>query len=775
MLNQQAKKLIQEAIDVLSVASISQSAIDNATNLIKTACESIKNTHFTFDNIEQLKKADLNVGDIVETKGYYNKNDKGNARYIIMSYEEWYDTLPEDIKAVSYRYDKSGFNAPVFYKTPVDEYGNHTLDNGLVAKLINNDEIKVEQWGCIGDGKFNNSEPLIHLFAFIKSGNIKFEKDKTYLIGSRQYNRAYFNYSKYCLDNNLENVKELCILNEYIPLMVGNIVGGAAQGKPVMANIDGVVLDGDGCTIKIDNNNFCEQTSDFGIFEFAGSIRNLEIKNFNFDGNGLSLKKEGTRTTNHTLVYLPGGSIEYNGDAGAEEKTLSSLGININKFINRKNEFSNINIHHNTFNNSGTAIETNDQGGDFILIINPEISHDVYIEDNYFKNWGRWVFSVDLGGNGERFNNYRFNRNRCVIDEENFFITKTGEKKYRGLGWIDFEANKCWTNLEVKNNYINGLPCFAINGAGKISENVTISGNEIIRNELNYYSAYQYMFYFYGVEMKNLVFENNIERGNCPSNFGYTLNNVTIKNNDLRNYIDLSGVYGDMIIDSNKKENGDLGLIINITGLSLPSYVNSNDELYCKFQFVNNNGGLQGAFYNPSELGTYKFIKLIIENNNTNIMNIRVFDTKEFIFDETQVTKDGLDNYSSQNHSWSVRGAKFTSDIETKKENWTNDGGYIFEVGNIFIDDNNEKLICVKSGYYPIKGAWGFADPDRKFNCNDIAYKTENYFYTDNYLYVSLNEGTLGDEVPTHTSGISLSGNVKLLYLCDLAKFEKIN
>ena len=51
MLNQQAKELIQEAIDVLSVASISQSAIDNATNLIKTACESIKNTHFTFDNI----------------------------------------------------------------------------------------------------------------------------------------------------------------------------------------------------------------------------------------------------------------------------------------------------------------------------------------------------------------------------------------------------------------------------------------------------------------------------------------------------------------------------------------------------------------------------------------------------------------------------------------------------------------------------------------------------------------------------------------------------
>ena len=55
MLNQQARELIQEAIDVLSVASISQSAIDNATNLIKTACESIKNEK------EENKEEDINV------------------------------------------------------------------------------------------------------------------------------------------------------------------------------------------------------------------------------------------------------------------------------------------------------------------------------------------------------------------------------------------------------------------------------------------------------------------------------------------------------------------------------------------------------------------------------------------------------------------------------------------------------------------------------------------------------------------------------------------
>ena len=55
MLNQQARELIQEAIELLSVASISQSAIDNATNLIKTACESIKNEK------EENKEEDVNV------------------------------------------------------------------------------------------------------------------------------------------------------------------------------------------------------------------------------------------------------------------------------------------------------------------------------------------------------------------------------------------------------------------------------------------------------------------------------------------------------------------------------------------------------------------------------------------------------------------------------------------------------------------------------------------------------------------------------------------
>ena len=61
MLNQQARELIQEAIELLSVASISQSTIDNATNLIKTACESIKN------------KEDININEVPYISTYYIK------------------------------------------------------------------------------------------------------------------------------------------------------------------------------------------------------------------------------------------------------------------------------------------------------------------------------------------------------------------------------------------------------------------------------------------------------------------------------------------------------------------------------------------------------------------------------------------------------------------------------------------------------------------------------------------------------------------------------
>lgn len=736
--------------------------------------------NFVFDNVELMKKSDLSIGDKVWTKGYYNINDGGGAVYEITSYEEWYSELPNDIKAVAYRNDRWGLGTPLFYKTAVDEFGNHTLDNGLVAKIVKIENITyVEQWGCIGDGKFNNTEALIHLFAHTKNGTIKFKENKIYLLKSRSFNRAYYDWEKYCKDDDWgkENIKNYN-LNEYIPLMCGNFVNGSSHGKPVMANINGVILDGNNCKVVIDENDFCKETVDFGLFELGKSIVDLEIKNFNFDCNGLTQKGENTRTTNHTIVYLPGFGMGYENDFGGEGKTLLSLGIKINDFLELENKFSNIYIHDNTFKNSGTIVEEDDQGGDFILILNPDKSDNVYIEDNYFENWGRWVFAVDLGGNGEQFDNYRFNRNRCILNENNCFKTNNGEVKYRGKGWIDLEARKRWTNLEIMDNYVEGLPCFAINGDGKVSENVTISGNTIIRKELSYYSAYQYMFYFYGVQMKNLVFENNIERGNTSSTFGYTLNNITIKGNDLRNCIDIDGIYGDIVIENNHKENDRLDTLINVVGLSLPDYLDSNEELVCNFKFNNNRGGVVGRFYDLDNPGKYKFIKFQIENNVSYVMNIRAFDSEKLYFDQNQITTEGLNEYYKEFNSWCVRGAILTKPFVIDSSNiyLVKRGGYLCSIGDVLVVNNtNEKIVCTKSGYLPIDGAWGFAEADKKFLGKDTVYSPESYIYTDKYLYVSLNSGILGENEPNHISGVEVSGDVKLRYLCDMAQFNIID
>ena len=58
-------------------------------------------------------------------------------------------------------------------------------------------------------------------------------------------------------------------------------------------------------------------------------------------------------------------------------------------------------------------------------------------------------------------------------------VTPTGRN--RGLGWIDFEARKCFTDLDVSENYVYGANGWAFNGDGKISENITINANNIER------------------------------------------------------------------------------------------------------------------------------------------------------------------------------------------------------------------------------------------------------------------------------------------------------
>lgn len=110
-----------------------------------------------------MKNANLQIGDRVVTRGYYEENDGGAAEYIVQSYEYYLNTwLPVDCRKVGYKFNRLGTDK-MLIDTPADEYGNHTLNNGLVACLADKENIKAEQYGAIGDGEFDNSEVFIHL------------------------------------------------------------------------------------------------------------------------------------------------------------------------------------------------------------------------------------------------------------------------------------------------------------------------------------------------------------------------------------------------------------------------------------------------------------------------------------------------------------------------------------------------------------------------------------------------------------------------------------
>lgn len=727
----------------------------------------------TINTINLLKRSNPKEGSLYITNGYMEENDGGEASYIIMSYDKWYEKLSVDLKAIAYRND--GLGNPIWSKTVVDECGNHTLDNNLVAVLIKGEINTPEQWGCVGDGITDNTEQLLHMFAHTKSGYIKFKKNAKYLMKSRPKNRI--GYSN----------------NEYIWLMCGTFIAGSAHGKPVMANVDGVVLDGNGCTIEIAENDYCVGTNDFGIFEFGGFINNLEIKNFNFNGNGLTQlyyvnsdnEKVNMRTTNHTIFYNPSNmnAVQLSNGRGEIKPEIP--------YKDKEIVFSNIKIHNNNFYNSGTCVNTSDGGGDFILLINPTSSENVFIEDNYFENWGRWVFSVDLGGSGERFYNYKFNRNICIQNDRN----KLNSGAYRGLGWIDFEARKCWTGLEVCNNTVQGLTGWAFNGNGKVSNNINVSNNKLVRNaERSYKSAYPYAFEWYSVYTKDLIFENNIiENGTIK--LGLTIDSVKIIENKINGTsIGIHGLYGDILINGNICNQAQL---VQIKSLNLPFYItdttNENyvkpEERNCNFIFTNNTGGIEGGqgnsakIFDPNDVGKYSYIKLTVKDNIMKKFNIIAWNIENFEFDPSQMVSGTV---------FSARGAKFTSPSYSLSVNNPVVGGGMWGSSEVVSKNINvitrmegspyySKLKISEgntfktstSGYLPMNGLFLMADSDLSYY-NGRSVNKYDHVYTDTGLYIACSSGKLG-EVLNHKGGKVVCGEVEMLYLAPLAKVEIVS
>ncbi|WP_455937482.1 hypothetical protein, partial [Gemella morbillorum] len=80
-------------------------------------------------------------------------------------------------------------------------------------------------------------------------------------------------------------------------------------------------------------------------------------------------------------------------------------------------------------------------------------------------------------------------------------------------------------------------------------------------------------------------------------------------------------------------------------------------------------------------------------------------------------------------------------------------------------------MYCTQEGVFPFLGQFGYCDNDNPLKANGKA-TAWCFYYTEDNLYYALNAGTFGDVVPTHIEGVELNGDVKLLRISPIAKYE---
>lgn len=775
---------------------------------------------------EDLLSLDVQAGTTVKTKGYYAINDGGQACYEIMNYEDWWNELPVELKMVTYHNDRIGVNQ-VFYKNPADNYGNHRLKNGMVAKLLPNKDgyVRVEQWGLF-PGRTDNNRALIHILANNhQNSKILFGKDAKYVLYYDTKNQAYQNQNGI-----IEEVPWWLNVNS-----IGNngneyavMLHCRQTAKAVIGDAKNVELCGNGSTITIPENEFCKgNTADFAMLETGGYVDGLTIHGFTFDNNGLEqyqyydeTKKEyvSMRTTNHTLSYF---SSAFNVGLGDKEATTAVTDGNNNKVMGEttwaevknynhreKMCFNNVEIYGNTFLANGTSVDIPDSGGDDILIINPEESNNVSIHNNKMYNWGRWVLAIDLGGNGERFYNYSFKQNICIQDKSNVTRTVSGTSatptgRNRGLGWIDFEARKCFTKLDVSENYVSGANGWAFNGNGKISENITINANNIERPAYSWKSIYPYAFEFYYVYPKNIKVTNNKLKAAGSIRWGNLSYNMILEHNDFGEAsFGITRPLGTVVV----RNNTGTGIRNQTYSISAPAdlpwiedetseYYLPAEERTTNILFEGNQTGgvVSNIIVTDADPDTdyRKNITLTFKNNKFAKFVVNAIGIKDFYFTPDQLTTTEM--------AWSARGCKYSTPVVSRSVDNPVPGGLYYKEGDLvtasldkvtrlfgpkyyselFTDMKNpngsikkeQDMYCTKEGVFPVNGEFLNCDDDAYFEAGK-EYNVGTFIYTKDNLYYVKTKGTTGTEEPTHTVGTVTNGTAELMWVAPIARYE---
>ena len=757
----------------------------------------------TVNTVADLKAGDFEIGDIVTTKGYYNAGDNGAAHYEIMTYEYWYENvLPRDVRYINYQNKWS--------KTPIDEYGNHTLKNGNIAALVGN-SYTPEQWGAKGDGKTNDVWPFIHMFAQVKTGEIICRSDATYILG---------------LIYDIED-PSTARDNPYKAYLCGALLGGQYFYKPIMANVKNLVIDGNGCLVTQPDRQW--GNSGMGMLNFAQDIENLEIKNFRFDGKGRTMyysmetsvfdETKINKNSNHTIFYSP-GQLYLNGMPDGENHYKYGKEYNVlepNASF-KPSYIKNLNIHHNSFNDAGAMYSKGgDWGGDFILIINPTALDGLFVEDNVFENWGRWVFAIDLGGEGERLYNIKFNRNQCLgANREE--VAGDNNWKWRALGLIDFETKKCFENVEFIGNTVKGSAGWAINGNSKVNRNFVIRDN--YWEHLG--GGYPYGFELYSGYAENLVFENNTMI-NVGVKAGIFTNNFTFINNNMLGGVRTFGIAGTIRFENNTAidvNTGEPRYTVHLWNHESNNYFDDfipmekarKDRIKVIFK---NNDCFMGAMFNnfaepEKDMAKYFDFDLdydVIMKSEVTAFNSNLaidfqkakYNSQPMYFngvksigplvDKNAISaiyfKKGQTAIKSLNAMATVGGKYFNDDLV---ENFNTYGTFGYN-WNSYIEKHglsNVALECTEDGYLPGACQYGFRnqvthikyfiEPDAKGN--RVKVQDNAYICTDENLYLALAGGTIS-EIPTHKEGTKVYTNsdgttIELIYIGKLGKVKLV-
>ena len=747
----------------------------------------------TVNTVADLKVGDFEIGDIVTTRGYYTVGDNGAAHYEIMTYDYWYENvLPRDV-----RYLKQN---NIWEPTPIDEYGNHTLKNGNVAALVGN-SYTPEQWGAKGDGETNDVWPFIHMFAQVKTGEILCRSDATYILG---------------LTGDIDKDVD----NPYRSYLCGTLLGGQYFYKPIMANVKNLVIDGNGCLVTQPDRQW--GNSGMGMLNFAQDIENLEIKNFRFDGKGRTMfysmdpnnfdETKINKNSNHTIFYSS-GQLYLNGMPDGENHYKYGKEYNVlepNASF-KPSYIKNLNIHHNSFNDPGAMYsKAGDSGGDFILIINPTALDGLFIEDNVFENWGRWVFAIDLGGEGERLYNIKFNRNQCLgANREE--VVGYDNWKWRALGLIDFETKKCFENVEFIGNTVIGSAGWAINGNSKVNRNFVIKDN--YWQHLG--GGYPYGFELYSGIGSNIVFEGNelVGVGVKP---GYFTHDFTFINNYMTSSVRTAGVAGTIRFENNTSE--ERGFVRHLWNHVSNNYDDSfitmeqarKDRIKVIFK---NNDCFMGAMFNnfaepEKDMAKYFDFDLdydVIMKSEVTAFNSNLaidfqkakYDSQSLYFNGVKsigplVDKNAISAIYFKKGQTAVNGLQtmgvlggkfFREDLveNFNTYNGCNWGMYAQKHGY-----SNVALECTEDGYLPGACQYGFrnqvthikyfTEPDA--NGNRVKAQDNAYICTDEDLYFTIAGGAL-DIVPTHKEGAKVYTNsdgttIELIYIGKLGKFKLV-